>query len=201
MVRFPESRFKRILIVTAHPDDECMFFGPTILSLSRLKNVQVYLLCLSNGNYYKNGRMRRAELWKSCDKLQMRPDNVILCNVTELQDSPLTEWKAEILSRIIKKYVDTLDIDAIITFDRDGISRHPNHMHIYNAIASLYMSKSIIESGNVCYAFWKHIHISPNCRVHFVSDCCLFTLDTISVIRKYMLLFDLPFTFLLSSKW
>lgn len=46
-VRLPNSR--RVLIVIAHPDDESMFFGPTILSLTKRTNCQVYLLCLSNG--------------------------------------------------------------------------------------------------------------------------------------------------------
>lgn len=44
------ARYRRVLIVTAHPDDECMFFGPTILSLTqRNEPCTVYLLCLSNG--------------------------------------------------------------------------------------------------------------------------------------------------------
>lgn len=47
-VRFPQS--KRALIVIAHPDDESMFFGPTIISLVK-RNCQVFLLCLSNGSY------------------------------------------------------------------------------------------------------------------------------------------------------
>lgn len=46
-VRFPSCR--RVLFVIAHPDDESMFFGPTILSLTRRSNCTVYLLCLSNG--------------------------------------------------------------------------------------------------------------------------------------------------------
>lgn len=44
--RFPAC--KRILFVIAHPDDESMFFGPTIRSLSHT-GCQIYLLCLSNG--------------------------------------------------------------------------------------------------------------------------------------------------------
>lgn len=44
------AQYRRVLIVTAHPDDECMFFGPTILSLTQRKEpCTVYLLCLSNG--------------------------------------------------------------------------------------------------------------------------------------------------------
>lgn len=46
-LRFPQC--KRVLIVTAHPDDESMFFGPTILSLTKRTDCTVYLLCLSNG--------------------------------------------------------------------------------------------------------------------------------------------------------
>lgn len=38
----------RVLVVTAHPDDECMFFAPTIIQLVAL-NVDVHLLCLSKG--------------------------------------------------------------------------------------------------------------------------------------------------------
>lgn len=49
-VRF--STFKRVLFVIAHPDDESMFFGPTIRSLTQRKNCQVYLLCLSNGKKF-----------------------------------------------------------------------------------------------------------------------------------------------------
>lgn len=39
---------KRVLIVVAHPDDECMFFGPTIFRLCE-QGADVHLLCLSNG--------------------------------------------------------------------------------------------------------------------------------------------------------
>lgn len=40
---------RRVLFVTAHPDDECMFFGPTILNLIKNGNCTIYLLCLSTG--------------------------------------------------------------------------------------------------------------------------------------------------------
>lgn len=146
--RFPGLQLQqRVLVVTAHPDDECMFFGPTILSLSRRKDCEVYLLCLSNGNYDKKGHLRRAELWSSCKVLEMRPDNVTMCNVTELQDDPTSEWKAQKVAKIIQKYVDSLAIQTIITFDQDGVSRHSNHCQIYYAVASLFLAKSLRESG------------------------------------------------------
>lgn len=38
-----------ILIVTAHPDDECMFFGPTITSIRTMTKSRIHVLCLSAG--------------------------------------------------------------------------------------------------------------------------------------------------------
>ena len=48
--RFPMLRDKAILLLIAHPDDEAMFFAPTVLGLSQpeLGN-HVKILCLSNG--------------------------------------------------------------------------------------------------------------------------------------------------------
>lgn len=39
----------RVLIVIAHPDDECMFFGPTVINFTKKDNCKVYLMCLSTG--------------------------------------------------------------------------------------------------------------------------------------------------------
>lgn len=45
----------RALFLTAHPDDECMFFAPAILRLVEL-NASVHLLCLSQGGFTMNNR-------------------------------------------------------------------------------------------------------------------------------------------------
>lgn len=42
---------KRVLFITAHPDDEVMFFGPTIYHYTQKRNCSVYLMCLSSGNH------------------------------------------------------------------------------------------------------------------------------------------------------
>jgi N-acetylglucosaminylphosphatidylinositol deacetylase len=48
----PFSHHNNVLILTAHPDDECMFFGPTITSLRTLTKSRIFVLCLSTGNGY-----------------------------------------------------------------------------------------------------------------------------------------------------
>ena len=47
----PFKHSDRVLIVTAHPDDECMFFGPTICHLIDRK-IPVKVICLSTGKLF-----------------------------------------------------------------------------------------------------------------------------------------------------
>ena len=51
--KFPKLRNKRICLLIAHPDDEAMFFAPTVLALTEpsLGN-HVKILCLSSGTLY-----------------------------------------------------------------------------------------------------------------------------------------------------
>jgi N-acetylglucosaminylphosphatidylinositol deacetylase len=51
--KFPKLRNKRICLLIAHPDDEAMFFAPTVLALTdpSLGN-HVKILCLSSGRLY-----------------------------------------------------------------------------------------------------------------------------------------------------
>ena len=39
----------QVLLVIAHPDDECMFFGPTLVALSKQQSVSMHLLCFTTG--------------------------------------------------------------------------------------------------------------------------------------------------------
>ena len=41
----------RTLFITAHPDDECMFFAPLILALTAHNRESAFLLCLSEGKF------------------------------------------------------------------------------------------------------------------------------------------------------
>ena len=48
--RFPALSNKRICLLIAHPDDEAMFFAPTVLALTRQETGNhVKILCLSSG--------------------------------------------------------------------------------------------------------------------------------------------------------
>ncbi len=67
---------RRVLLVTSHPDDEVMFFGPTVLSLTRNPQVKLFLLCMSNGDYRREGMTRKKELYSACQELGIPEENI-----------------------------------------------------------------------------------------------------------------------------
>ncbi|KAI8044255.1 N-acetylglucosaminyl-phosphatidylinositol de-N-acetylase [Drosophila gunungcola] len=177
-VRLPKrANMERVLLITAHPDDECMFFGPLIYSLTQRQGCQVYILCLSNGNFEHKAKVRRQELWRSCSKLGIPESNIVLMNATNLPDDPYVDWRPDAVASLILHAVESLDIQAIFTFDRDGVSSHPNHCAVYYAAASL------------CLA-----NLLP-------KDCKFYTLDSINVVRKYLSILDLLCTCFMSTHW
>lgn len=92
------------------------------------------------GNYDRKGVIRQRELWNSCRILNIHDENVTIIRATNLPDDPTLSWKSQIIAKQVLKQVESLDIDAIVTFDRDGISHHVNHCAIYYATASICIS-------------------------------------------------------------
>ncbi|KIK21264.1 hypothetical protein PISMIDRAFT_546970 [Pisolithus microcarpus 441] len=118
----------RILLLTAHPDDECFFFAPTILALQRdFSQPEVYSLCLSTGNADGLGDKRRAELDHSLDILGIDSDKRWVVDHPLLQDNITMRWEASVIADVLTPFVVDNNITMILTFDTRGISSHPNH--------------------------------------------------------------------------
>jgi len=156
---------KRVLFVIAHPDDECMFFGPTIINYIKASRRQVYVLCLSSGNYEGVGKVRKKELWSSCRALGILTSNITLHQYDKLKDDPNLEWNNVVVSRAIVDHVQAYDIETVITFDEYGISGHKNHSAIHKAIVHLIDHKQ-----------WP-------------TRCQVLVLESVNVFRKYMMSF------------
>lgn len=52
-------------------------------------------------------------------------------------------WKEDLIGSIIMNYVQSLNVDTLVSFDKQGISQHPNHKAIYYAIAYLVMENQL----------------------------------------------------------
>lgn len=192
---FPTLSGKRILLLIAHPDDEAMFFGPTLLRLSQpsLGN-QIFILCLSSGDADGLGHIRKDELRKSALQLGVtHPDHVVVVEDERFPDSMTTNWDAKAIGGLLMRYFapDNAStraseapkalIDTIITFDSGGVSGHPNHISLLHGATNFLRTLMQRHSG------WE-------------APVKLYTLTTTNVLRKYAGIFD-PAMTIITCLW
>mmetsp|Transcript_12570 Transcript_12570/g.19374 ORF Transcript_12570/g.19374 Transcript_12570/m.19374 type:complete len:552 (-) Transcript_12570:41-1696(-) len=165
------------LLITAHPDDESMFFTPTLRNLIHLdsKNERhnqkpnIQLLCLSNGDYrdVSDGPVRTKELYKACSLIGIDGHktsdtaSVIVLDDDRLKDGPNEVWNSDLIANTVLEHIQTilssiqkqqstqpqLNIN-IITFDQGGVSGHPNHVDAFRGITHFLHEKCHVVRGD-----------------------------------------------------
>jgi N-acetylglucosaminylphosphatidylinositol deacetylase len=156
---------KTITLLIAHPDDEAMFFSPTLLALTPHNKVRV--LCLSTGNADGLGKIRQRELVSSCLSLGVgNADDVAVIDDAEMLDSMTTTWPADRIAEYLRRYA--ADADVLVTFDEHGVSSHPNHISLLHGAREFIAKTPAVKR--------------------------LYTLTTVPIWRKYLSVFDVPLT-------
>ncbi|KAL3486667.1 N-acetylglucosaminyl-phosphatidylinositol deacetylase [Aspergillus germanicus] len=193
---FPQISNKRICLLIAHPDDEAMFFAPTLLALTKpeLGN-HVKILCLSSGDADGLGHIRKNELTKSALRLGIRaPSDVLVLDEDRFRDSITVEWaKSDVAALLASTFAPdsktsttntkrnkanagpSATIDILLTFDASGISNHPNHRSLYHGALHF-------------------LHNLTKAYPGYASPVALYTLTTTNLLRKYMGILDAPVT-------
>lgn len=192
---FPQLRGKRICLLIAHPDDEAMFFAPTLLAITRpeLGN-HVKILCLSTGNADGIGETRKKELMKSGLLLGLRDEkDILVLNKPLFPDSMTTTWHPGLISNhltalfapnmasIPSNQPPRCNIDALITFDSSGVSGHPNHKSLYKGAVKF------LEAIMHRHPGWQR-------------PVSVYTLTSVNILRKYASLMDAPLS-IASAVW
>jgi len=137
------------VFVFAHPDDESMFFLPTVRWLVD-KGETVWFLCLTTGNYDGLGTIREIELQKAGKLLGAA--NVIVrnddpSNKTSILDHPTKRHDKVAVARAIRESLSSKRNRresihnhhrfVLITFDEKGVSGHVNHTDVYHGVVHL----------------------------------------------------------------
>ncbi|KAK3231982.1 hypothetical protein Dsin_003863 [Dipteronia sinensis] len=131
---------RNVLLVIAHPDDESMFFSPTINYLiSRGHNV--HILCMSTGNADGIGNIRKDELYHACAVLKIPLKQVKVLDHVDFQDGFGKLWNRNLMAKIVEEEVIAHAINLILTFDNYGVSGHCNHRDVHHGICN-FLSKT-----------------------------------------------------------
>ncbi|KAA3678510.1 N-acetylglucosaminylphosphatidylinositol deacetylase, partial [Paragonimus westermani] len=153
-----------VLLVTAHPDDEAMFFTPTLLWFQKA-GIPVDLLCFSAGDFDGLGSVRHTELLNAAKHFGIRHLRII-DNPDEFPDNPCCDWPYDSIASQVRRTCTEWGIETVVTFDTHGVSLHPNHCALSRAI---YLDRKFSRS-------------SPYSELYF--------LKSLPVYRKYFSIVD-----------
>lgn len=121
-------RWRRVLVVVAHPDDETFGLG-AVAGRFADAGALVHVLCFTHGeastlnhNAAELHQERAAELRRAADELG-------LAGVTLLgyPDGHLAEAPAAELSAHVTRLAGRLNADGLLAFDETGVTGHPDH--------------------------------------------------------------------------
>ncbi|KIY98423.1 N-acetylglucosaminylphosphatidylinositoldeacetylase [Monoraphidium neglectum] len=115
-----------VLLVTAHPDDEAMFFAPSLAHYARHGDL-VTILCLSTGDADGLGRIPA--------------DRVTVVDHPRLRDGVATAWPEATVADLVAAELQKRRCDTVLTFDARGVSGHANHTAVHRGVRSLLQTR------------------------------------------------------------
>ncbi|CCH59171.1 hypothetical protein TBLA_0B03300 [Henningerozyma blattae CBS 6284] len=142
-------KINSLSLIIAHPDDEIMFFSPTLLQLNNYleKDIMFNVVCLSQGldstGSFKDPQ-RVHELNDSLNLLFNRGSNNEHNRNFKLIQLDYTDGMKEIwnMDLIVDDLLQNLNftdngINLLLTFDKSGVSNHKNHLACNEAVTKL----------------------------------------------------------------
>ncbi|ETO19615.1 hypothetical protein RFI_17615 [Reticulomyxa filosa] len=172
--RHAELALKRgkVLLVIAHPDDESMFFSPILSYLMNLRDMNLSVLCLSQGETEELGKIRAKEL-EECLKhvygLNVHTHLKIIDDKKNLPDNITIFWKSDVIIPYIQSMITIHGVDTIITFDDIGMLSSQSNL----CVLKLKSQKTLWRKYTGClepfiqYLLHKYFFWQSDCVVVF----------------------------------
>jgi LmbE family N-acetylglucosaminyl deacetylase len=127
-----EAKLLKLLVITAHPDDEVGSFGGTLLKCAK-RGVETHVICLTSGKAASHrggaqsnqelGAMRRAEFAEACRML-----NVTQAEILDYPDGGLDRTSLLEVVGALTHRVREICPQVVATMGPEGgITAHPDH--------------------------------------------------------------------------
>ena len=173
------SATKTIVSVFAHPDDENQI-GSVLAKYAR-KGSRVYVIIATDGKYGTRvtkipegdtlGAIRQKESICACKKLGIEPPIFLSLDRLDTKNgvrSYLNNHK-KFLGEL-RKYIDSLKPDVLITFGPDGEYGHSEHIVVGASVTEVLLKEGWVEKYPLYFFAWKKEQVTDNDDLSYVAD-------------------------------
>jgi LmbE family N-acetylglucosaminyl deacetylase len=163
---------KRAIAIVAHPDDEIIFMGGTIMKNPQI-DWTVFSLCR------QSDKDRGPKFWRVCKK------NKVKGIITDLEDEAKMSIKQSlpIIEKLIKNKVSKAHFDYIFTHGANGEYGHPRHIGVHQAVNKLIKNK-VLKPEAVFYFNYKKNSLPRNSFIAKAGTNCLLKLTKAELQNK-----------------
>ncbi|MFH0712049.1 MAG: PIG-L family deacetylase [archaeon] len=163
---------KKILIIVAHPDDETIWMGGTLLMNKNKWNTTIISLCR------RDDKDRAPKFKKVCKILNAKSF------ISDLEDEKLNELPLSEIADRIKQLSLRKNYDYIFTHGENGEYGHIRHKEVHNSVDKMIKNKQL--SCNKLF-FFSYIKDGASCRANKNSDKFIKLSDVHLTEKKYLI--------------
>lgn len=142
---------KEVLVIVAHPDDETIWMGGTLLKIKNKQDSNVTLISLCR----KTDRDRYPKFQKACEILGV---NGHIFDLDDGEESGVYKEisSQEIINRILEVTKDKF-YDTLYTHNKDGEYGHIRHLDVNKAVEEM-LSRGLLLTGEIYFFSYKKVN-------------------------------------------
>lgn len=134
---------KKVLVIVAHPDDETIWMGGTLIRNKNKWDMTIISLCRAND------KDRAPKFKKVCRILKAK------CFISDLEDKKLNPVPIKEIIKRIKPYIEK-NYDCIFTHGENGEYGHPRHKEVHQAVKRMLEDKSLKTKNIFFFSYIKN---------------------------------------------